>query len=69
MEIYSLSLLKDPLNLVNDGLLSNYLNNKIHIYIPKTFFDFFIHFLNTNNLILVLDIVNRYFERSSIYRI
>ena len=60
-EIYSLSLLKDPLNL-DDNLLSNYLNNKVHIYIPKTFFDFFIHFLNTNNLILVLDIVNKYME-------
>jgi len=63
-EIYQLYLLKDPIN-IDDALLSNYLNNKVHIYIPKTFFDFFIHFLNTNNLILVLDIVNKYFERSS----
>ena len=58
-------MLKEPLN-KDDSLITNYLNNKVHIYIPKTFFDFFIHFLNTNNLILVLDIVNKYFERSSI---
>lgn len=41
------------------------MKNKIHIYVPKTIFDLFIHFLNTNNLILILDILNKYFERSS----
>jgi len=46
-------------------LVSNYLRNKIHIYIPRTIFDFFFHFLNTNNLILIIDILNKYFERSS----
>jgi hypothetical protein len=63
-EVESLRLLKEPLN-YNTPILTDYLRNKIHIYAPKTIFDFFIHFLNTNNLILILDILNKYFERSS----
>jgi hypothetical protein len=63
-EIESLMLLKEPLN-YNIPILNDYLNNKVHVYAPKTIFDFFIHFLNTNNLILILDILNKYFERSS----
>jgi transcription initiation factor TFIID subunit 5 len=63
-ELDQLNDLKDPLNM-NTPILSNYLKNKVHIYVPRTIFDFFIHFLNTNNLILILDILNKYFERSS----
>jgi hypothetical protein len=63
-ELESLMLLKEPLN-YNIPILNDYLNNKVHVYSPKTIFDFFIHFLNTNNLILILDILNKYFERSS----
>lgn len=46
-------------------IVSNYLSNKFHIYAPKTILDFFFHFLNTNNLILILKILDRFFERSS----
>jgi hypothetical protein len=67
-EIENLKLLKEPLN-YNSPVLEDYLKNKIHFYAPKTIFDFFIHFLNTNNLILILDILNKYFERSSIHLI
>jgi len=63
-ELQNLELIKEPIN-YNNPLLANYLKNKIHLFIPKTVFDFFIHFLNTNNLILILDILNKYFERSS----
>jgi len=63
-ELQNLELIKEPIN-YNNPLLSSYLKNKIHLFIPKTVFDFFIHFLNTNNLILILDILNKYFERSS----
>ena len=64
-EIEDLELLKSPLN-VNMPLVSNYLKNKIHIFIPKTTFNFLIHFLNTNHLILILHIINKYFETSNI---
>lgn len=64
-EIDSLSLLKPPLN-INNPLVSNYLNNKVHIFIPNETFNFFLHFLNTNRLILVLEILNKHFERSII---
>ena len=64
-EISNLALLKPPLN-TNTPLISNYLKNKIHIFIPKTTFNFLIHFLNTNHLILILDILNKYFETSNI---
>ncbi len=63
-ELENLRLLKEPINF-SDPLISNYMRNKIHVFIPKTVFDFFIHFLNTNNLVLILDILNKYFERSS----
>jgi len=63
-EIENLRLIKEPIN-YSDPLLSSYMRNKIHLFIPKTIFDFFIHFLNTNNLVLILDILNKYFERSS----
>ncbi len=64
-EIESLGSLKPPFN-INLPVVSNYLLNKVHIFIPRTTFNFFIHFLNTNRLILVLDILNTYFERSNI---
>lgn len=64
-EISNLALLKPPLN-TNTPFVSNYLKNKIHIFIPKTTFNFLIHFLNTNHLILILDILNKYFETSNI---
>ena len=64
-EIESLGTLKPPFN-INLPVVSNYLLNKVHIFIPRTTFNFFIHFLNTNRLILVLDILNTYFERSNI---
>jgi hypothetical protein len=63
-EIEQLGNLKEPLNM-NHPILNNYLKNKIHIYVPRTILDFFIHFLNTNNLILIFDILNKFFERSS----
>ena len=63
-ELAVFELIKEPINF-NNPLLSGYLKNKIHLFIPKTVFDFFIHFLNTNNLIIILDILNKYFERSS----
>ncbi len=63
-ELDQLNDLKEPLNM-NHPISTNYLKNKIHIYVPRTIFDFFIHFLNTNNLILILDILNKFFERSS----
>lgn len=63
-EINQLELIKEPFN-PSMPIVSDYLKNKVHMYIPRTIFDFFIHFLNTNNLILILDILNKYFERSS----
>ena len=64
-EIDSLGTLKPPFN-KNLPIVYNYLKNKVHIFIPRTTFNFFIHFLNTNRLILILDILNTYFERSNI---
>ena len=64
-EIDEFFILKSPLN-KNIPLISKYLNNKIHIFVPKIIFNFFIHFLNTNKLILILDILNKYFERSDL---
>jgi len=63
-EINAFSLLKEPIN-NNNPLISNYLENKIHIYVPKTYYQFFFHFLSTNNLILVYNIINKNFENSS----
>ena len=64
-EIDKLSLLQFPLDL-NNPLVKNYLQNKVHIFIPNETFNFFLHFLNTKRLILVLEILNKYFERSNI---
>ena len=64
-EINELSLLKDPLN-NQTGIAGKYLNNKVHIYIPKIVFDVFMHFLSSNNLDIILQIINKYFQKSSI---
>ena len=62
-EINSFELLKDPFN-KNNSIITNYIENKIHLYIPKTYYQFFFHFLSTNNLILVYNIINKHFESS-----
>jgi len=64
-EIDQLALCQYPLD-KNNPLVNKYLNNKTHIFIPNEIFNFFFHFLNTERLILVLEILNRYFERSNI---
>lgn len=64
-EIQELSLLQYPLDL-NNSLVTNYCYNKVHIFIPNETFNFFLHFLNTKRLILILEILNKYFERSNI---
>ena len=64
-EIDKLSLLKVPLD-ENDPLVYKFLKHKVHIYIPNEIFNFFLHFLNTERLILVLEILNKHFERSNI---
>ena len=64
-EINKFSLAKKPLN-ENNPLIYKYLQSKTHIFIPNETFNFFLHFLNTSRLILVLEILNKYFERSNI---
>ena len=64
-EIDNLFLLKYPLDM-NNSLVKNYLFNKVHIFIPNETFNFFLHFLNTKRLILVIEILNTYFQRSNI---
>ena len=51
---------------INNPLIYKYLRSKVHIFIPNEIFNFFFHFLNTERLILVLEILNLYFERSNI---
>jgi hypothetical protein len=50
----------------NIPLISQYMSSKAHIFIPNEIFNFFFHFLNTERLILVLEILNKHFERSNI---
>ena len=50
----------------NNPLVNKYLTSKAHIFIPNEIFNFFIHFLNTEGLILVVEILNEYFERSNL---
>ena len=64
-EINRFGLAKNPLD-ENDPLINKYLKSKTHIYIPNETFNFFLHFLNTSRLILVLEILNKHFERSNI---
>ena len=64
-EIDKLSLLKYPLDM-NNSLVQNYFFNKVHIFIPNETFNFFLHFLNTKRLILVIEILNKFFQRSNI---
>ena len=64
-EIDKLSLLKYPLDL-NNSLVKNYAQNKVHIFIPNETFNFFLHFLYTKRLILVIEILNKSFQRSNI---
>ena len=64
-EIDKLSLLQYPLD-INNPLVRNYISNKVHIFIPNETFNFFLHFLYTQRLILVIEILNKFFERSNI---
>lgn len=64
-EIDQLALCQFPINR-NNPLIFKYLSSKSHIFIPNEIFNFFLHFLNTERLILVLEILNKYFERSNI---
>ena len=64
-EIDKLSLLKYSLN-INNSLVKNYAQNKVHIFIPNETFNFFLHFLYTKRLILVIEILNKSFQRSNI---
>ena len=64
-EIDKLSLLQYPLD-INNPLVRNYISNKVHIFIPNETFNFFLHFLYTKRLILVIEILNKFFERSNI---
>jgi hypothetical protein len=64
-EINKFSLAKKPLN-ENNPLIYKYLQSKTHIFIPNETFNFFLHFLNTSHLTLVLGILKKYFERSNI---
>ena len=64
-EINKLMLIQYPLDR-NNPLVENYLQNKVHIFIPSGIFNFFYHFLNTKRLTLVLKILNNYFEFSNI---
>ena len=64
-EINELALLKHPIN-ENTPIVNMYLKSKVHLFIPKTTFNFLIHFLNTNRLILILAILNNHFEISNI---
>ena len=64
-EIDQLALCKYPIN-PNNPLISQYVSNSVHIFIPNEIFNFFLHFLNTERLILVLEILNKHFKRSNI---
>ena len=64
-EIDKLSLLQYPLD-INNPLVRNYISNKVHIFISNETFNFFLHFLYTKRLILVIEILNKFFERSNI---
>ena len=50
----------------SEGVVSKYTKNKTHIYVPKIIFDVFLHFLTTENLSLILEIINKHFEISSL---
>lgn len=64
-ELAEFKLIEDPVDF-NSPLISSYLKNKVHIYVPKNIFDFFLHYINTNNLVLVLEIINKHFQNSSL---
>lgn len=64
-EITELGLIKDPIN-YNSNIVKKYMNNKLHVFIPKIIFDVFLHFLKTSNLDSILRIINTYFEKSSL---
>ena len=64
-EINQLALCKFPIN-PNNPLINQYMGNSVHIFIPDEIFNFFLHFLNTERLILVLEILNKHFKRSNI---
>ena len=64
-EINQLALCKFPIN-PNNPLINQYMGNCVHIFIPNEIFNFFLHFLNTERLILVLEILNKHFKRSNI---
>ena len=64
-EINNLALCQHPID-PNNPLINRYMNNKVHVFIPNEIFNFFLHFLNTERLILVIEILNNYFERSNI---
>jgi WD40 repeat protein len=50
----------------NNPLINKYFTGKAHIFIPNEIFNFFIHFLNTEGLILIVEILNDHFERSNL---
>ena len=64
-EIKQFGLAKDKLD-DNHPLKKKYIDNKTKIFIPDEIFSFFLHFLNTSRLILVLEILNKHFERSNV---
>lgn len=64
-EINILKKIQPPID-KTDELYMKYMKNKIHIFIPETVWSFFIQFLDTNHLINILEILNNFFERSSI---
>mmetsp|Transcript_38505 Transcript_38505/g.39934 ORF Transcript_38505/g.39934 Transcript_38505/m.39934 type:complete len:590 (-) Transcript_38505:36-1805(-) len=66
-ELSELSLIKDQINLENPNpIVSKYLKNKVHIYIPQVIFEVFLHFLTINHLTLILELINKFFEVSSL---
>ena len=64
-EIEQFALAKGKLD-ENHPLKKKYIYNKTKIFIPNETFSFFLHFLNTSRLILVLEILNKHFERSNV---
>ena len=64
-EIEQFALAKGKLD-DNHPLKKKYIDNKTKIFIPNETFNFFLHFLNTSRLILVLEILNKHFERSNV---
>ena len=64
-EIEQFALAKGKLD-DNHPLKKKYIDNKTKIFIPDEIFKFFLHFLNTSRLILVLEILNKHFERSNV---